>query len=68
VYVEFEEEVRRVDVCRAMLAFSPADANDGEVPLRTTVVIVEPSYEEALHRARDLETHQLVAFLRSLLP
>jgi hypothetical protein len=51
-----------------MLVYSAADAAEGEAPLRTVPVIVESSYEEAVRRARALENHQLVAFLRSLLP
>ena len=68
VYVEFADDPRRPNAYRALLCFSPADRNDGEQPLRTTAIIVEPSYEEALARARALEEHQLVALLRSCLP
>ena len=50
------------------LEFSPADPGDGEEPLRTTYVLVEDSYQELIARSRTLEEHQLVAFLRSLLP
>ncbi len=68
VYLEFEDDPRRPDSYRAALSYSPADRNEGERPLRTIPVIIEPSYEEAVRRARALEDHQLVAFLRSLLP
>jgi hypothetical protein len=68
VYLEFEENPRYADRYRALLAYSPADRAEGEETLRTVPVIVEPSYEEAVRRARSLEDHQLVAFLRSLLP
>jgi hypothetical protein len=68
IYLEFEEEVARRAPCRARLAYSPADRADGEPILRTIPVIVEASPEEALGRAREMENHQLVAFLRSLLP
>ena len=68
VYLEFDDDLRRPESYRARLAYSPADRAEGEDPLRTIPVIVEDSYEEAVRRARDLEEHQLVAFLRSLLP
>ncbi len=68
VYLEFEDDPRHLDRYRALLAYSPADRAEGEDTLRTIPIIVEPSYEEAVHRARNLEEHQLVAFLRSLLP
>lgn len=68
VYLEFDEDPGRPDSHRALLAYSPADRNEGEETLRTIPVILEPSYEEAVRKARMLEEHQLVAFLRSLLP
>lgn len=68
VYLEFDDDPRRSQAYRALLAYSPADRNEGEEILRTIAIIVEPSYEEAVHRARQLEEHQLQAFLRSLLP
>lgn len=68
VYLEFEEDMRRSDAYRALLAYSPADRAEGEPVRRTIPVIIEDSYEEAVRRARRLEEHQLVAFLRSLLP
>ena len=68
VYLEFDDDFRRPESYRALLAYSPADRAEGEELLRTIPVIVEASYEEAVRRARALEEHQLVAFLRSLLP
>ena len=68
VYLEFEDDVRRPDAYRALLAYSPADRAEGEPIRRTIPVIIENSMEEAVRRARRLEEHQLVAFLRSLLP
>lgn len=68
VYLEFEDDPRRPDSCRARFAFSPADVNDGEVPMRTTTIIIEPSFEEAVRRARTFDDHQLNALLRSVLP
>jgi hypothetical protein len=68
VYLEFEENPRHLNRHRALLAYSPADRSEGEETLRTIPIIVEPSYEEAIHKARNLDDLQLVAFLRSLLP
>jgi hypothetical protein len=68
VYLEFEDDPRRPDSHRGLLCFSPADANEGELPRRTTVIIIESSYEEAIRRARSFEDHQLVSLLRSVLP
>jgi hypothetical protein len=68
VYLEFEDDPRRPDSYRGLLAFSAADRAEGEDVLRTTAVIIEPSYEEAVRKARGMEDHQLAAFLRSLLP
>jgi len=68
VYLEFEDDPRRPDSYRALLAYSAADRNEGEDTLRTAPVIIEPSYEEAVAKARRLENHQLVAFLRSVIP
>ena len=68
IYLEFDDDLKRPGGCRANLGFSPADRAEGEEILRTIPVIIEPSYEEALSKARGLEEHQLVAFLRSLLP
>lgn len=68
VYLEFEDDVRRPTSHRALLAYSPADRGEGEDLLRTIPVIIEPSYEQAVRKAQALEEHQLVAFLRSMLP
>jgi hypothetical protein len=68
VYLEFEDDLRRSNRYRALLAFSPVDRAEGEGTLRTIAVLIEDSYEEVIHRARLLESHHLSAFLRSLLP
>jgi hypothetical protein len=68
IYLEFDQDLRRPGAYRGSLAFSPADRGPEEKVLRTAVVIIEASYEETVRRARGLEDHQLVAFLRSLLP
>ena len=68
VYLEFADDPRRAESSRARLCFSPADRNEGERPVRTTTIIIEASPQEALARARTLESHQLVGLLRSCLP
>ena len=68
VYLEFDDDPRRPEIYRGVLCFAPSDLNEGEHPLRTTAIIVEPSYEEAVGKARAFEEHQLLSFLRSVLP
>jgi len=68
VYIEFVDDPRRPDTCRALLCFSPADRAAREGPVRTTTIIIESSYAEAVERARQLEERQLVGLLRSCLP
>lgn len=63
-YLELDEEVGRRDY-RGRLRFSSPEADRF---YRTTVIIIESSYEEAIHRARALEPRQLEALLRSVLP
>lgn len=67
VYLRFEDDPRRPDSHRAHLAFSPADGEEGEEEVRTTTIIIEPSLEEAVHKARSLDDHQLQSLLRSAL-
>ena len=68
VYLEFTDDPRSPQTCRARLCFSPADRNEGEEPLRTATIIIERSYDEALSKAVALEDHQLSGLLRSVLP
>lgn len=68
VYVEFEDEPRRQEAFGACLCFSPSDPEEGGPPIRTTTILIEPSYEEVLYRARAFEEHHLVSLLRSCLP
>ena len=68
VYVEFEDDPRRPDTYRALLCYAPADPGDGEQGVRTGVIIIEDSFEEALMKARGLRDVQLQALLRSALP
>jgi len=68
VYLEFTDEPRSPDTCRARLCFSPADVDERDESKRTGTLIIEPSYEEAMARARQLDEHHLVGLLRSVLP
>lgn len=68
VYVEFEDDPRRPDAYRARLRFDTPDTGDVQGPFRTTVIIIEDSFEEAVARARTFEDRQLTALLRSVLP
>ena len=68
VYLEFEDDLRRPDTSRALLCYFPGDPGDEEEAVRTTVIIIEDSFEEAMLKARGLEDVQLQALLRSALP
>lgn len=68
VYLEFADELRSPDTYRARLVFEAADPAEGEEPYRTGVIIIENSFEEANRKARELDNHQVVALLRSVLP
>jgi hypothetical protein len=70
VYVEFDDDPTRVDSFGGLLCFSPAaaDGSAGNAPVRTATILIESSYEEVLHRARQFENHHLVSLLRSCLP
>jgi hypothetical protein len=63
-YLEFDDDPARRDF-RARMRFSSPEADRF---YRTTVIIIEPSYEEAVHHARGMEERQLQALLRSVLP
>jgi hypothetical protein len=68
VYVEFEDDPRRPDTHRALLCYSPADPGDEEQAVRTGVIIIEDSFEEAMMKARSLRDVQLQALLCSAEP
>ncbi len=65
VYLEFAKESLGSESCRGRLCFIPADWNGRDEPPRTAVIIIEPSREEALKKARALDRYSLVAMLRS---
>ena len=66
VHLEFVEEPLDPDSCRARLCFVPTDQGDHEEPVRTAVIIIEPSYDEARTVARGLDRYHLAAMLRSV--
>ena len=68
VYLEFEEDLRKPTSFRARLCFFPGDPGDGEEPARTTTIIIENSFEEAMVKARGLDDRNLQSLLRSALP
>ena len=68
VFVEFEQDPASAETYRALICFSPSDLNAGERPTRTTTIIVESTYEDAIRKAQSFEEHQLVGLLRSTLP
>ena len=68
VYMELEDDPSRDTSCRGRLRFDAADTNEGEPVVRTATIIIEPSYEEAMRKARSFPDHQLVALLRLALP
>lgn len=67
VFLEFKDDPGDPSVTRALLCFEPADAAEGERPARTTIIIVEDSYEMAVQKARGFREEQLQALLRSSL-
>ena len=68
VYLEFSDDPRRPSSYRGLLCFSLAHNEGEEAARRTTTIIIEDSYEEAVRKARAFEDHQLQGLLRSLLP
>ncbi len=68
VYIEIVDDPRRTDSVKGRLCFSPADDTATGGPVRTAPILIEPSYQEVIHRARSFEDHQLVGLLRSCLP
>jgi len=68
VYIEIVDDPTRTDSVRGRLCFSSADEASLLGPVRTAPIIIEPSYQEVIHKARSFEEHQFVGLLRSTLP
>jgi hypothetical protein len=67
-YLEMDDDPRHPHSCRARLRFDSPDGGEADGTYRTAVIIIEPSYEEALAKARAFDERQLQALLRSVLP
>lgn len=67
-FLEFEDDMRRPLTYRARLRFDPPTSEEGPRPSRTTVIIIEDSFEAAVAKARGLDDRQLQGLLRSTLP
>lgn len=68
-YLEFDDDPHRPNVYRARIRFDPADSTDfADHQPRTTVIIIEESYEEAVAKARSFDDRSLEGLLRSALP
>ena len=66
-YLELDDDPHRPDTCRAHLRFDPSDpAEHGSVS--TGVIIIEPSYEDAVAKVRSFDVRQMEGLLRSALP
>lgn len=66
-YLEFDDDPHRPTSYRGRLRFDPADDAPG-LSARTTVIIIEDSYEEAVAKARSFDARHLQGLLRSCLP
>lgn len=65
-HLEFVEDSRDPDSCRARLCFVPTDRADHEEPARTAVIFIESTRRKALRAAKALDRYNLVAMLRSV--
>jgi len=67
-YLDFDDDPRRPASFRARLRFDVAGAAGAMRSARTTVIIIEDSYEGAVTKARAMDDRSLTALLRSALP
>ena len=67
VFLEFVDDPRDPDSARARLCYVPTDRAEHEGPVRTTVIIIEPTPHEAFDAARALDRYHLTAMLRSVI-
>lgn len=67
-YLELDDDPQRPEAYRARLRFDSPDGGEAHGTYRTAVIIIEPSYEEAVARARSLDPRQMQGLLRSVLP
>lgn len=67
-YLEVEQDPRHPDSHRGRLRFDSPDGGRADGTYRTTAIIIEASYEEAVAKARTFDDRQLQGLLRSVLP
>jgi len=67
-YLEVAQDPRHPDAHRGSLRFDSPDGGAADGTYRTTAIIIEPSYEEAVAKARAFDERQLQGLLRSVLP
>lgn len=67
-YLDFESDLHRPASYRGRLRFEPPTSETGPEATRTTVIIIEASYEDAVAKARLFDDRQLQGLLRSTLP
>jgi hypothetical protein len=67
-YLEIEEDARHLGSHRGRLRFDSPDGGAADGTYRTAAIIIEPSYEEAVAKARTFDDRQLQGLLRSVLP
>ena len=68
VYLEFQDDPKMATSYRGLLCFSPAASTGTGSVWRTTIILIEASYEEVVSKARAFEDFQLQGLLRSVLP
>lgn len=68
VFAEFQDDARRPESYRACLRFDPADGVGADDSVRTAVILIEPTFEAAVNKARGFDERQLASLLRSILP
>ena len=68
ILLDFERDPAQADTFRGFLCFSSSNEEPSHKDLRTSVIIIEDSFEKALGKAQNLEEHHLQSLLRSILP
>ena len=66
VFLTVVEDPADPHTCRARLSFRPADSPSQESLVQTAVIIIEPSFDDALAVARGFDRYHLSAMLRSV--
>lgn len=66
VFLEFVDEPGDPESSRARLCFVPTDRAEHEEPVRTAVIIIESTRQEAHEAARAFDRYHLAGLLRSV--